>query len=105
MKTDLPKCEDVRGRLTLYLDDELRGEERATIETHLSECEACASIFARELEFLNGVRESGPLNVASRALRARVDEILGERPTRPRGLRYGWLVATAAGLLAIFLPV
>jgi anti-sigma factor RsiW len=105
MKTDRPKCEDVRGRLTLYLDDELQGEERATIEAHLSECESCASTFARELEFLNGVRESGPLHVASPALRARIDEILRERPARQRGLRYGWLVAAAAGLLVIFLPV
>jgi anti-sigma factor RsiW len=105
MKTDLPKCEDVRGRLTLYLDDELQGEERATVEAHLSECEACASIFARELEFLNGVRESGPLHVASPALRARVEETLNERPARRHGLRYGWLVATAAGLLVILLPV
>ena len=46
MKVDLQKCEDIRGRLTLYLDDELQGEERATIEAHLSACEACAEIFA-----------------------------------------------------------
>jgi anti-sigma factor RsiW len=109
MKTDLPKCEDIRGRLTLYRDDELQGEERAAIEAHLSECEACASIFARELNFLDAVRKSGPLHVASPELRARVEERLSEKPllvsARRRGLRYGWLVATAAGLLVILLPV
>ncbi|HJP95354.1 MAG TPA: zf-HC2 domain-containing protein [Pyrinomonadaceae bacterium] len=113
MKTDLPRCEEIRGRLTLYLDNELQGEERATIEAHLSECEACASIFARELNFLKAVRESGPLHVASPKLRAKVEESLSERRTaslssgagRRGDLRYGWLVATAAGLLVLLLPV
>ena len=54
------KCDDIRGRLTLYLDNELQGAERATVEAHLSECEACAALFARELNFLDAVRKSGP---------------------------------------------
>ena len=72
------KCEDIRGRLTLYLDNELQSDERATIEVHLSECESCASIFAREISFLNAVRESGPLHVASPELRARVEEVVNK---------------------------
>jgi len=111
-------CEDIRGRLTLYLDDELQGEERVTIEAHLSECESCASIFARELSFLNSVRESGPLSVAPPELRARIEEILSEkrtaarvpateanRSTAGRRRRFGWLVAAAAALLIGILPV
>ena len=99
----------------MYLDDELQGEERATVEAHLSGCESCASIFAREHSFLKSVRESGPLHVASPELRAKIEELLSERQTRVpvaktkqslpgRRRRFGWLVAAAA-LLILLLPI
>lgn len=109
------KCDDIRGRLTLYLDNELQGDERATVETHLSGCEACAAIFARELNFLDAVRKSGPLHQAAPELRDKVQQILSEgrrlpatseerlNAARPR--RFGWVVATAAGLLVLLFPV
>jgi len=95
------ECEDIRGRLTLYLDDELQGTERATVEAHLSECESCAAIFARELNFLNTVRESGQLYAAPPELRAKVQQIL--RPGRRS--RFTWMAAAAAVLLVLLLPV
>ena len=100
-------CEDIRGRLALYLDNELQGDERATVEAHLTECESCAAIFARELNFLNTIRESGPLHEASPELRSRVKQILRVEPAlshAPRS-RFTWLVAVAAGLLMLLLPV
>jgi anti-sigma factor RsiW len=102
----LRKCEDIRGRLTLYLDNELQGEERAAVEAHLSECETCAALFARELNFLNAVRESGPLHEAPPVLRAKVQGVLnqGGAPTR-RPARVSWIVAVAAALLLLLLPV
>jgi anti-sigma factor RsiW len=112
----LNNCDDIRGRLTLYLDNELQGEERATVEAHVAECENCAAILARELNFLNAVRESGPLHVSSPALRARVAAILSEGQTsavEPRvvvrakrsGSRLSWVVAAAAVLLVLLLPI
>ena len=111
------KCEDICGRLTLYLDGELQSDERATIEAHLSDCESCASIFARELSFLNAVRESGARHAASPELRARVQEVLNKgqalggaelhassRPVRTQS-RVSWIVAIATGLLVLLLPV
>lgn len=97
----MSNCEDIRGRLTLYLDDELQGTERATIEAHLAECELCAAIFSRELDFLKTVRESGQLYAAPPELRAKVQQIL--RPQRRS--RFGWMVAAAAVLLVLLLPV
>ena len=106
-------CEDIRGRLTLYLDGELQGDERATVETHLSDCESCAALFARELSFLNTVRESGPLHVASPELRGRVQEIVStgrkrfagsSRPARSQS-RSSWIVTIAAALLVLLLPI
>ena len=109
------KCDDIRGRLTLYLDNELQGDERATVEAHLSECEACAAFFARELSFLDAVRKTGPLNVASPELRDKVRQILDEGrpvpaaeqipPVGPRRSSFTWAVAIAAGLLVLVLPV
>lgn len=100
-------CDDIRGRLTLYLDNELQGDERAKVEAHLSECESCAAVFKRELNFLKTVRESGPLHVASPELRNQVEQILKVSPDEEtrRGFRFKWLVATAAGLLVLLLPV
>lgn len=109
-------CDEIRGRLTLYLDHELQGDERATVEAHLSECESCAAVLARELNFLNAVRESGPLHVASPALRAKVAAILSDGQTSTAetrvsvkanrsGSRLNWVVAAAAVLLVLLLPV
>ena len=104
------KCEDIRGRLTLYLDNELQGEERGMVEAHLSDCESCAALFTRELNFLNAVRESAPLHVAPPELRAKVQKIVSEggavARNRPRrASRVSWLVATAAALLLLLLPL
>ena len=97
----MSKCEDILGRLTLYLDDELQGTERATVEAHLSQCKTCADVFGRELSFLNTVRESGQLCVAPPELRAKVEQILRPR----RSFRFNWMVAAAAVLLVLLLPV
>lgn len=97
----MSKCDDIRGRLTLYLDDELQGTDRATVEAHLSECESCAAVFAKELNFLNTVREGGHLYTAPPELRARVQQIL--RPHRSS--RFTWAIAAAAVLLVLLLPV
>lgn len=106
-------CEDICRRLNLYLDNELQGEERAAVETHLQECQACASVFERERSFINAIRECGPLHVASPELRARVQETLdgSERaaPVGPRHFgsrsRVRWGLAIAAALLVLALPV
>ena len=97
----MSQCDDIRGRLTLYLDDELRGDERATVETHLSECEPCAAVFSRERSFLKTVREGGQLYVAPPELRAKVQQILRPR----RRSQFTWMVAAAAVLVVLLLPV
>jgi anti-sigma factor RsiW len=97
----------------LYLDNELQGEERGMVEAHLSDCESCAAIFTRELNFLNTVRESAPLHVAPPELRAKVQMILSEGGSAVgadvnhprRASRVSWLVAAAAALLLMLLPL
>jgi anti-sigma factor RsiW len=101
----LRNCDDIRGRVTLYLDNELQGEERATVEAHVAKCESCAAVFTRELNFLNTIRESGPLHVASPELRNRVEQILRIEPAHAPRTRFTWLLAVAAGLLVLLVPV
>jgi anti-sigma factor RsiW len=102
-------CEDICKRLNLYLDNELQGEERAAVEAHLQECASCGAIFERELSFINAIRESGPLHVASLELRARVQETLASKRTvsQPRfGSRRRLALAIAAALIVMLvLPV
>lgn len=100
-------CEDIRERLALYLDNELQGAERAAIEAHLQKCEACASFFEKEVSFLNVVRNSEPLHVASPELRAKVQEILNgvQSAPAPERSRLRWVLPIAAAVLVLLLPL
>jgi mycothiol system anti-sigma-R factor len=101
----MKNCEEICKRLNLYLDNELQGEERAAVETHLQECGACAAIFERELAFINAIRESGPLHVAPPELRARVQETLNasKQPvSHPRfATRRRFVLAIAAAIILV----
>lgn len=115
------KCEDIRGRLSLYLDDELQGADRSAFEAHLGTCQKCQNILESERRFLEVVRASKPLHVAPGALRRRVRDILGDAPVvserRPTGgvrslfLGSGqnqsklWRAVALAALAILVLPV
>lgn len=107
----MKKCDDIKGRLTLYLDNELQGTDRASVEAHLTECESCAATLAREINFINAVRESGPLYIASPELREKIQRLLSEgQVSRPvasvrTDVRFRWVLAAAAVLLVLFLPI
>ena len=111
----MKKCDDIRGRLTLYFDHELQGVERETVEAHFTECESCAAILARELNFIKAVRESAPLYIASPALREKIQRLLSEGQvsagaSAPRAavrtdVHFRWVVAATAALLVLFLPL
>ena len=101
----MKNCDDICRRLNLYLDNELQGDERAAIETHLRECESCAAIFERELSFVNAIRGSGPLHVAPPELRARVQETLNGASPQASRSRLRWGLAIAAALIVLLLPV
>ena len=114
-------CEDITARLPLYLDNELQGDERIAIETHLQGCEPCRLVVERELDFLNTIRESGPLHEATPELRSRVKETLSglestfqlpatvefkgrlQREVIPRS-KLTWGLAAAAVLVVLILP-
>jgi len=110
------KCQDIRDRLGLYLDHELQGDERQQFESHLRECEACRALLDHELEFLNTVRTSSPLYVASPELRERIQhQLLSKQEAlahaqdqlqRQRShSKLTWGLVAAAVLLVLLLPV
>lgn len=71
-------CNDFRGRLILYLDDELQGSERRVLEAHLEQCASCRATFENEHQFVQAIRQSAPHHQASTQLRARVEQLLGD---------------------------
>lgn len=101
----MKSCEDICRRLNLYLDDELQGGERAAIEAHLQQCESCASIFERELSFINAIRGGGPLHMAPPALRAKVEETLTGSQSGGSRSYLRWGIAIAAMLVILILPI
>jgi anti-sigma factor RsiW len=105
-------CNDMRERLTLYLDNELQGDERAAFEAHLRTCESCASFVEKERAFLNSLRSAGPMHTASPELKANVAGIVraARRPRSGHSLARGgssskWIVPIAAAVLVLLLPV
>jgi len=73
-------CEESRNRIFLYLDDELRGAERAALESHAHACEACRQALAEERSFLDQVRARSATYRAPKELRLRVEGIVRHAP-------------------------
>ncbi len=87
-------CEEVRARVVLYLDDELRGEEAELVEAHLEGCASCADRVEDERRFLEALRSQRPLHGAPAALRERIAAIVAEgaeRASAPGARRLRWM--------------
>jgi anti-sigma factor RsiW len=87
MERVMNRCEDIRSRLTFYLDEELEGNEQASLEEHLKACEKCNAVFESERRFLATVRELRPLHSAPSALRERVTDFVNDLPDSAVELR------------------
>lgn len=96
-------CFEIRRLCYAYLDGELPGERRASVETHLAQCEGCAERFAGERLFLDLVARSAD-ETAPASLRERVRGIVDgtwreDTPVRSIG-GGGWVQRFAAPLAA-----
>jgi len=110
-------CQDIHERLGLYLDHELQGDDRQQFESHLRECEACRALLDHELDFLNTVRTSSPLYVASPELREKIQhqlltkqealvEAQHQLQRRKRShAKLSWGLLAAAILFVLLLPM
>lgn len=101
----MKNCADLREQLSLYLDNELQGEERTAFEAHARACQSCASLVEKERTFLTAIRSSGPLQVASPELRAKVAGVLRGSPSDVRQpARLKWILPIAAAVLVLLVP-
>jgi anti-sigma factor RsiW len=78
---NMNQCDNIRSQMTFYLDNELKGSEVDSVESHLDECAACRDVFDDERRFLESLRECSPLRVAPPELSNRVETILQEGPS------------------------
>ena len=77
------QCRDIKGRIALYLDDELQGSERVEFERHLNDCDSCRALLESERRFLDVVRQYRPLRQASPELHARIESLLMNSKAAP----------------------
>jgi hypothetical protein len=101
------KCDDVRPRLTAYLDGDLDADRGTVIRGHLRACEACRSIAEQEAALRDGLRAMPTLdpppalwaNIQAQLAAAEVEE--SNQPawkrTFARWMRAGLLPRFAAG--------
>jgi anti-sigma factor RsiW len=69
------ECDYIESRSSLYLDDELRADERGAFEEHVDRCQSCRDAVSAERRFLEELRQAGPLYEAPVELRRRIEEI------------------------------
>jgi anti-sigma factor RsiW len=78
-------CEECRSRIDFYLDDELRGDELRSFQSHVNNCAECRKELEVRRTFLEKIRSSRPLYEASEEFRDRISQLLDlEEPVTPR---------------------
>jgi anti-sigma factor RsiW len=102
--------------MTLYLDDELQGSERADFEKHLADCDNCRLRLQGERQLLEMIRQAPRMHVASAEFRTRIEKLLSRsQQTGPSYQRqkaitapgpYGFRsVAAAAAVVALLVAI
>jgi anti-sigma factor (TIGR02949 family) len=91
-------CDDVRSRLSAYLDDELPANEAQEMAAHLSACPDCAAAYEDHLHTRERVRDELRSLTVPDVLRARILGDVRRTPTAARPSRL-WRAAAAAVLL------
>lgn len=102
------KCDDVRARLTGYLDGELEGDRGSAVRGHLRGCEACRQAALDEAALRDGLRALPPIDpppslwagVQARLAAAEVAD--AERPAWRRALAR-WAPQLRLGLAGVAL--
>ena len=91
-------CDDIRGRIPLYVDHELSGAAALELEAHLSDCPACRLAYDNLRAVVDAVRVAGPLYEVPPESLAAARRQISAAENRQRLRR--WLpVAIAAALI------
>ncbi len=90
----MASCEEMRAKLDRYIDDELPREERLDVESHLGDCPECSEALSARRAAMGLLADwSGSLGDVRPA------------PRRPARSRLPLVLAAAAALLLVALPV
>lgn len=99
----------VRDQITLYLDDELQGEDRVLFEAHLAGCAGCRAALEEERRLIAAVRQARPLYPVPATLPARLAHALRQAVPAPSAARRRvaslWFALAAVVLLAVVVSV
>lgn len=97
-------CDEMRDRLSPYLEGELGDSERKELEAHLGECADCAALLAvlrESVASLRAMPEADPPASLARKIQQAVSEKAAEQ-SRPR-TAWGWTWMPAFAAAASFL--
>ena len=75
-------CEYQISRIDWYLDYELHGEELKAFTRHINECSSCRQELTERGGFLDQVRATRPLYLASAEFRTQMAALLAQLPVR-----------------------
>lgn len=75
------QCQEAVRRLTDFLSSELKPEEEAKVQTHLSQCKGCFAKFSFEETLLKTIRERAEQVTAPTSLRNKILGLLGKPDT------------------------
>ncbi len=99
------RCEDLRDKLSAYLDGELPGNETGACDGHLAKCETCADLVARHRDererWRTALHEPAPADLRRDVLAGRPARETIRFPRRHFGRKSMWTAWAAAAVLAI----
>lgn len=74
-------CKRIQEQIALYLDDELEGQEKIEVQTHLQTCESCKQTYEQVKSLLTQIHQIKPLYPAPTTLRKSIEKILDDAPS------------------------
>jgi len=72
------RCDECLSLIDFYLDDELRDDDLGVYKDQLDQCVSCRQELEERRLFLERVRSSRPLHVASGTFRNRLSQMLDQ---------------------------
>jgi len=90
-------CQEVRGKIHLYVDNELSSDDSVQVEAHLMDCERCRAEHDAIRSVVDTVRGASPLYEVPESAARRVELLVAA--CRRKRTRRRWLLAAGVGLL------
>src|SRR6516164_9702083 len=87
-------CEPWKEKLDAYLDGELPEEEMRSLDAHVHGCSSCSADALARVQMKRSIQAAGKRFAPRVDFRRRMQQSVAPKPQR--GIRLGWILATAA---------